>query len=1275
MNYNDADGSCELSIVELASICAEFYAECIEFLESSEVQQCDQVFLGPDLGYQNIMSYNDADGSCELSMAELGRVCSGPMVAVCLDFLASSETKPECEPLFLGPNIGLVNVFEFHDDDGSCKLSMVELSNVCASYFEECMSFLESSETAQPQCEKIYLGPDLGFQNLMQYNDADGSCRLSMQELQAVCTGAMFQTCLDFLESSERGPQCESVYLGPDIGFANVMIYNDADGSCSISMAELASLCNQFVVECLSFLESSEQDAPPACPPVFLGPDIGFKNVMEYHDSDGSCSLSMLELAAVCKDFYAECISFLESGEEAVPQCEQIFLGPDIGFVNIMEYHDDDGSCSLSMAELQSVCSGPLLQSCLDFLQSSEEAPQCDSVFLGPDIGFANVMSYNDADGSCSLSIVELASICAEFYTECIEFLESSETGAPLCDPIFLGPDIGYQYIFTFNDANGDCDINLSELSAVCQTHYEECISFLDGSQQEHGPECEEVFLGPDIGFANILTYHDSDGTCQISMPELASVCANFFEECMAFLEASEEKPQCDAVYLGPDMGFVNVMEYHDDDGSCSISMTELGRVCATHYAECISFLQSGQGAPTCEPIFLGPEIGFANVMEYHDDTQDCQLSISELASICQSFFNECLAFLESSETPECEKVYLGPEIGFANIMSYHDADGTCKIGMAELANVCEVHFSACLSFLQSSQSSPQCEPQFLGPDVGSAVVQVYDDATGECTIDLDLVQQACTQFYAQCLLFIDETTRTTPQCDPVYLGPDIGYRNIMEYHDSDGSCGMSISELASVCQHHFSECLAFLESAEDKTDCEPVYLGPTVGYQMVLRGVPECTADEQHPAGCCEVSAREVRRFCSGRCAMEGDAGCVAILEECMAFIEDWAQSVAEEPPAGAPGCEAVFLGPEIGYANVMEYHDDDGSCTISMTELAEVCQVNFAACIAFIQSDEATARPVCDPVFLGSDIGFAHIMIYHDEDGSCSVSIAELSAVCSAHFAECLSFLESEQDGVPVDHDGDGTASYLDLDSDNDGTSDADSDFDQDGIPNKIDGADDVDGDGIPNSADTDSDGDGIDDSVEGTADPDGDGLGNYVDLDSDGDGTLDSTEGTFDPDGDGIPSYLDVDSDGDGVVDAELDRDNDGIPNGVEGAGDADGDGKPNSRDKDSDGDGIKDSQEGTVDTDGDGIPNYLDLDSDGDGLPDSYEHSHDGAPLLPPLPLGPALANAMRDGSAQSTRGADSFPVSKYNTCAIIAASVASLPSNRSSAAAAPGRTAV
>ena len=187
---------------------------------------------------------------------------------------------------------------------------------------------------------------------------------------------------------------------------------------------------------------------------------------------------------------------------------------------------------------------------------------------------------------------------------------------------------------------------------------------------------------------------------------------------------------------------------------------------------------------PQCPPVYLGPDVGFVNVFTYHDEDDTCQLDLGELASVCREFFQECIDFLESSENPECDPVYLGPEIGFANIFEYHDDDGSCQISMAELSAVCNVYFTECLAFLESSED---------------------------------------------------------PACEPVFLGPDIGFANIMEYHDSDGSCGMSISELASVCQHHFSECLAFLESAEDKTDCEPVYLGPTVGYQMVLRGVPEC--------------------------------------------------------------------------------------------------------------------------------------------------------------------------------------------------------------------------------------------------------------------------------------------------------------------------------------------------------------------------------------------------------------------------------------------------
>ena len=46
--------------------------------------------------------------------------------------------------------------------------------------------------------------------------------------------------------------------------------------------------------------------------------------------------------------------------------------------------------------------------------------------------------------------------------------------------------------------------------------------------------------------------------------------------------------------------------------------------------------------------------------------------------------------------------------------------------------------------------------------------------------------------------------------------------------------------------------------------------------------------------------------------------------------------------------------------------------------------------------------ACPMCEPVFLGADIGYANIMSFHDADQDCRISMAELAAVCRDHFAE---------------------------------------------------------------------------------------------------------------------------------------------------------------------------------------------------------------------------------------------------------------------------------
>merc|ERR1711871_1345500 len=155
-------------------------------------------------------------------------------------------------------------------------------------------------------------------------------------------------------------------------------------------MSELATICQQFFNECIAFLESSEEPATPQCESVFLGPNLGFVNIMVYNDADGTCELSMEELAAVCQQFVVECLAFLDSSE-AEPTCESVFLGPELGYQNLMVYNDADGSCQLSMDELQSVCSGAMFQTCLDFLESSESSvPDCEPVFLGPDVGFVN---------------------------------------------------------------------------------------------------------------------------------------------------------------------------------------------------------------------------------------------------------------------------------------------------------------------------------------------------------------------------------------------------------------------------------------------------------------------------------------------------------------------------------------------------------------------------------------------------------------------------------------------------------------------------------------------------------------------------------------------------------------------------------------------------------------------------------------------------------------------------------------------------------------------
>jgi hypothetical protein len=105
--------------------------------------------------------------------------------------------------------------------------------------------------------------------------------------------------------------------------------------------------------------------------------------------------------------------------------------------------------------------------------------------------------------------------VCAQFFDECMAFLQSSEEVPPKCAPIFLGPDIGLANVFKFNDETGDCDLSITELGNVCRDFFEECMSFLESSE-EVPPRCEPVFLGPDVGLVNVFTFNDATQDCQV---------------------------------------------------------------------------------------------------------------------------------------------------------------------------------------------------------------------------------------------------------------------------------------------------------------------------------------------------------------------------------------------------------------------------------------------------------------------------------------------------------------------------------------------------------------------------------------------------------------------------------------------------------------------------------------------------------------------------------------------------------------------------------------
>ena len=69
---------------------------------------------------------------------------------------------------------------------------------------------------------------------------------------------------------------------------------------------------------------------------------------------------------------------------------------------------------------------------------------------------------------------------------------------------------------------------------ASCQVNTKE-LTWGDTAVDEKEVGRYDLVLGADIGYANIMSFHDADQDCRISMAELAAVCRDHFAEwCVA---------------------------------------------------------------------------------------------------------------------------------------------------------------------------------------------------------------------------------------------------------------------------------------------------------------------------------------------------------------------------------------------------------------------------------------------------------------------------------------------------------------------------------------------------------------------------------------------------------------------------------------------------------------------------------------------------------------------------------------------------------------------
>merc|ERR1711871_1376497 len=193
-----------------------------------------------------------------------------------------------CKPLYLGDGIGFLDV-KAASNSSSCVVDLNALSSACASYPAQCTTFLQAGK-----CKPVWLASgqskQSSYKDVYSYDSVRGECRLDNSKLVSACSSSGVLACKQAL--TKNG--CPAGWQDPDQSIVTGCLPCKAGQfsaprssnctSCMPGWADTdknpATPCQKCAKGTTSYAGSTQcSSALDFCPPVNLGPHVGFQRV------------------------------------------------------------------------------------------------------------------------------------------------------------------------------------------------------------------------------------------------------------------------------------------------------------------------------------------------------------------------------------------------------------------------------------------------------------------------------------------------------------------------------------------------------------------------------------------------------------------------------------------------------------------------------------------------------------------------------------------------------------------------------------------------------------------------------------------------------------------------------------------------------------------------------------------------------------------------------------------------------------------------------------